>query len=161
MSAPKTINLGETKPAVTKDLKVMIVNQGGDTESIDAAEIMDLVSVSWTSLPGPNPLCPSPTTELKPPKKGFPVILAPRKKVLLSYAVTWNCANDDAKSSKTASHADFSVEVQVDHSVLGGGADSDPSDDVCPRAEMGEDKGCGSKTSSGTGGPIRTDVVVK
>jgi hypothetical protein len=146
---------------VTKDLKLAIVNQGSDTETIDQAELANLVSIVWTSLPGPNPLCVNPATVLKPPKKGFPVVLAPKKKLSLSYAVTWDCANDNAKSSKTEDHADFEVQVTVHHSALGGGADSDPSDDVCPRAASGDDKGCGGKTESGTGGPIQTDVVVK
>jgi hypothetical protein len=161
VNAPRTITLGERKPAVTKDVKVTIVNQGSDTETIDVVEIMNLISLAWTSLPGPSPMCPSPTTQLKPPKKGFPVVLPPRKKLLLSYAVTWNCVNDAAKNSKTASHADFALEVSVDHSVLGGGADADPSDDVCPRPPTATDKGCGRQTSSGPGGPIETDLVEK
>ena len=52
--------------------------------------------------------------------------------------------------------------MTVDHAVLGGGADSDPSDDVCPRPASGTDKGCGGKDANGDiGGAIRTDVVVK
>jgi len=47
--------------------------------------------------------------------------------------------------------------VTVDSAALGGGADSDPSDDVCPRLPSGDDKGCGGKG----GGPLLTDVIVK
>lgn len=156
LKAPKKLTLSEKKPLVKKDLKLTIVNQGSDTETIDdLAELGDLITLRWTSLPGPGPLCPAPTAVLEPPKKGFPVVLPTKKKLSVSYDVSWDCANDPAQSSKTEDHTDFEVEVTVDHSVLGGGLDSDPSDDVCPRAPGGDDKGCGSKG----GGDILIDVV--
>jgi len=139
--------------------RTFFVNQGGDTETIDdLGELMDLVSIDWTSLGG----CPAPSTGLVPPKKGFPVVLATKKKLNLAYDVTWDCPNDPEQSSKDADHSDFQVEVSVDHSALGGGADADPSDDVCPRPASGDDKGCGGKDENGDiGGAIRTDVIVK
>jgi hypothetical protein len=89
-------------------------------------------------------------------------VFEPGKKLSLSYTVTWGCANDDASSSETEDHADFEVEVTVDRAVLGDGADSDPSDDVCPRPASVGDPGCGGKDANGDiGGPIRTDVVRK
>lgn len=65
-------------------------------------------------------------------------------------------------SSKTEDHADFELEVTLDHAAVDGEADPDGSDDVCPRPASGDDKGCGGKDANGAiGGPIRTDVVVK
>jgi hypothetical protein len=99
---------------------------------------------------------------LKAPALGFPLVLDPGKKLSLGYAVTWDCANDDATSSKTEDHADFELEVTIDRSVLGGNADTDLSDDVCPRPASVGDPGCGGKDANGDiGGPIRTDVVRK
>jgi len=162
VKVPKKISLSQAKPVVLKDLKLTLVNQGLINETIDETEVAGLVSIDWTSLPVPNLLCPAPGTVLAPPELGFPIVLEPGKKLSLSYTVTWNCANDDAASSKTEDHADFEVEVTIDRSVLGGGSDTDLSDDVCPRPASGDDKGCGGKDANGDiGGPIRTDIVVK
>jgi len=157
VKAPKKISLSDKKPEVMKDLKLTLVNQGTVTETIDdLAALTNLVSIDWTSLPGPNVgLCDAPATEPVEPKKGFPLVLSPRKKLNVRFAVTWSCANDDAKSTRTDPHDDFELEVTLDHAALDGETDSDPSDDVCPRPPSGADKGCGAKG----GGAIRTDVV--
>jgi len=154
VKAPKKITISEKKPVVSKAVEVTLVNEGSETESIDeVGELASLITLDWISLGG----CPAPLTSLVPPKKGFPVVLSTRRKLSVRYDVSWACANDSAKSTKTEDHADFELEVVVDHSVLDGEADSDPSDDVCPRPPSGRDKGCGAKG----GGPLRTDVVEK
>lgn len=162
VKAPKKISRSETNPAPVKAVKLTLVNQGSDTETIDdQTELESLVALTWTSLPGPNSLCPAPNTVLVPPKNGFPLVLETKKKLNLTYDVTWNCANDDAQSGKDEPHADFELAVTVDHSIFGE-PDSDPSDDTCPRPASGDDKGCGGKDANGDiGGPIQTDVVVK
>jgi glucose/arabinose dehydrogenase len=160
VKAPKKISLSDSKPTVLKDVKVTLVNQGNQTETIGELEIGALVTLDWTSLP---PMaCLDPSFTLKPPKKGFPIVLEQNKKVNLAYTVTWECANDPLQSNKDADHADFEVQVTVDRSVLGAEPDADPSNDVCPRPASAEDKGCGGKDANGdVGGPIRTDVVNK
>ena len=159
VKAPKKVSLSESKPVVVKDVKLTIVNQGSNTETIDDQdELTNLITLTWTSLGA----CSPPFTQLVPPKKGFPVVLATKKKLSVSYGVTWNCANDPAQSGKDADHADFELEVTLDHAAVDGESDSDPGDDVCPRPASGDDKGCGGKDANGaSGGPIRTDVVVK
>jgi hypothetical protein len=161
VKAPKKIVLTEKRPSVSKAIKLTLENRGEGTESIDPGELTNLVQIDWTPLPGPNALCSVPATLLQAPKKGFPVRLSPGRKIVLSYLITWSCANDDRQSTKTEDHSDFEVEVSIDSAVLGGGGDVDPTDDVCPRAASSDDKGCGSKTPGGTGGAIRTDVVRK
>src|SRR5258708_1245587 len=74
--------------------------------------------------------CPLPTISLVPPKKGFPVILAPKKKVTVVYNITFNCANDDAQG---AGHEDFRYTVTINAAVIDGNADTEPSDNRCPR----------------------------
>ena len=159
LKAPKRITLSNKKPAVTKELKVAIVNRGSNTETIDQTEFENLIRIEWTSLMGA--LCPDPATVLELPKKGFPVVLATKKKLSVRYEVTWSCANDGEKSTKTEDHSDFEATVTIDPSVLGGGGDSNPSDNVCPRPASGDDKGCGPKKGGVGGRPIRTDVVVE
>jgi len=161
VKSSKKITLTESRPEVIKKLKVTIENQGNSSANIDGTELASLVLIDWTSLPGPDGPCGDPAIVLEPPKKGFPVVLDPGKRVTISYSVTWNCANDESKTTKTAPHSDFEVDVTLQTSVLGGGSDADPSDDVCPRGPSGGDKGCGGKMAGVIGQPIRTDVVVK
>jgi len=161
VKVPKKITLTEKKPSVTKDLTVTIVNKGSETETITQPQFEDLVELTWTRLPGPEVCLVDPASLLKPPKKGFPLVLAPGKKAKIIFAVTWDCATDPAKTTKEDDHNDFEVEVVVDTSELGGGPDANPSDNVCPRPASGDDKGCGRKTAGVAGGPLTTDVVEK
>jgi hypothetical protein len=115
--------------------------------------------------------CPSPLAAVVPPKKPFPILLKPGKKLAVSFTVDIGCAVDPAKNTATSpGHEDYRYAVTVDTSALVGRPDTDPGDDTCPREGGGSaagfqgklDPGCGSKLPTGTpGGPVATDVVVK
>jgi glucose/arabinose dehydrogenase len=158
---PKKITLSGTVASVTKPVKVQIQNLGDHTESIDATAFENLVTVNIESLGDQH--CSPPTMNLLAPKKGFPITLAPKKKLTLVYNVTFDCANDPAATTKDAFHSDFRYTVTVDHSVLGTGADTEPGNDSCPRPASGSDKGCGGKdpVTKQIGADILTDVVMK
>jgi len=107
--------------------------------------------------------CAVPATSLVPPKSGFPVVLAPKKKLTLVYNVTFDCANDPLATTKDTDHSDFRYTVSVDHSAIDGNADNQPANDDCPRNPNGTDKGCGGKdpVTKQFGADILTDVVMK
>jgi hypothetical protein len=96
-----------------------------------------------------------PSWSVQPPKKGFPVTWEPGKKLSLAIDIAWACINDEAKTSKGEDHDDYSLEAMA---VLGalGETDEDTSNDVCPRAPAGDDKGCGKQATS-----FRVDLILK
>ena len=53
--------------------------------------------------------------------------------------MTYNCANDPLKG---AGHEDYRHIATVNHAAIDGNADTNPSNDSCPRAANGTDKGC-------------------
>lgn len=144
LKAPKKIARG-----LTKAVKVSIQNLGTRTQTIpDLETLQNLVTLNINS-DGP---CPSPAQNLLPPKKGFPVILAPKKKLTLLYNVTYNCANDPLSGD---GHYDFYYDATVSTAALGIPYDDNPGNDDCPRFPEGTDKGC----AKGFG--VFTDVFVK
>ncbi len=148
VKAPKRVTLSAKKPTVMGGVTATIVNQGSHAETItDATELGQLVTLDVIPLtvgcPDPPPMT------LQPPKKGFPVELAPGKKLKVLFQLTFDCA--------TEATAEFDYQLTVDHSLFGD-PDDDPGDDVCPRPASGDDKGCGGKPA---GSPIRTDVIQK
>ncbi len=151
---PKKITLSEGKPSVAGSIALQLQNRGAHDETVpDQPTLESLVSLTVESLGG----CPVPAATLLPPKKGFPVVLAPNKKLSLEYRFSFDCVNDPlATKGQGQDHSDFRVEAAVDHGVLGA-ADGTPANDVCPRAPGGGDKGCGPKG----GGEILIDVIVK
>jgi len=169
IKAPKRITLTPKKPQVTKTVSVQVQNQGPDIEVItDLTMLRSLVSLSVNPLGG----CAAPIASLRPPKKGFPISLKPKKKLTLVFDVTFSCAGDPLKSSsKDPGHEDYTFTATVDHSAIDGEDDTDPGDDQCPHsvappfqvdARGFKDKGCGNKKPDRTlGADILTDVVVK
>jgi glucose/arabinose dehydrogenase len=139
LKQPRRVALSERRPLVTKKGSVQLRNEGTGEETIsDAAALAALLELSIETSGG---ACPAPELEWLPPKKGFPVVVRPRKKLKLSFLVHWDCAG--------------SFESTFRVSLPG---DADPSDDVCPRPRAGEDRGCGRKPA---GSPLGTDVVSK
>ena len=148
LKARRRVTLSERRPALSATLKATIVNQGSHPETIaDLAMLEDLVTLDVLPLTLGCPVAP--TAAIVPPKKGFPIELAPRKKLKLVFALDFDCATDEL--------AEFEYQLSVDHAVFGD-ADADPADDVCPRAPGVGDKGCGGKPA---GSPVLTDVVFK
>jgi hypothetical protein len=149
LKAPKKISLSATAPSVTKGVKVSIQNLGTQTETI--ADLETLAALVTLNIQSDGP-CPSPTQTLLPPKKGFPVVLAPKKKLTLIYNVTYDCANDPLAGD---THFDFAYDAVVSTAPLGIATDDNPANDDCPRFPEGTDKGC----AKGFG--VFTDVLVK
>lgn len=156
---PSRIGLTNKKPSQTKSVKVAIQNLGIRTETIDGpGTFTNLLTLTIESLG----VCPVPTASIVPPKKGFPIVLKPKKKLTVVYNVTYDCANDDTRGT---GHEDFRYTATVNHIALDGHTDTQPSNDGCPRSPNPAigDKGCGSKGRSNgqLGADILTDVEVK
>jgi aldose sugar dehydrogenase len=159
VKAPKKVTLTTSVTNRTVKLTVSIQNRSTHSESIpDAATLSNLVQVTVQSLGA----CPDRVAVLQPPKK-LPLILAPNKKLKLTYLVAFDCANDPAPTTKAGPHDDYRTTAHVDHAALDGNADTSPTNDDCPRAPSGNDKGCGGKNpvTKQLGADILTDVVQK
>lgn len=167
LSAPKDVKLSTRAPTATRTVKVVGQNRSPHSETIaNAAVLADLVNVTVDSLAG----CADPTPTLVPPKK-FPIVLKSKQKLVVRFTVPFACANDPAKTRRTAAHDDYRDTAVVNHAALDGVADSHPGDDVCPRDTTSLnftppsflnldplqllDKGCGVKKA------VLTDVEVQ
>jgi myo-inositol-hexaphosphate 3-phosphohydrolase len=165
---PRQVRLSDRKPAVVKRVRVAIQNRGPNTETIPDVETLEsLVALEVESLGS----CPAPVPQLVPPRKleRGALQLRSRGKLRLTYNVTFDCANDPARSSRRdPGHSDFrfraSIALEDDH----------PEDNVCPRTVAPpyeidpfpngriRDRGCGARKPDRTrGGPIETDVSRK
>ncbi|HTS17118.1 MAG TPA: HYR domain-containing protein, partial [Verrucomicrobiae bacterium] len=155
---PKKIPLTTAKPSLIKPVKIMIQNLGTNAEDFTGLDMLtNVVALTVESLGA----CPVPAISVVPPKKGFPFVLAPKKKLTLVYNVTYDCANDPGQG---AGHEDFRYAVTINSAALDGHGDTEPSDNTCPRPPnpARHDKGCGAMdpATKQLGGDILTDVVV-
>jgi aldose sugar dehydrogenase len=166
LKAPKKITLTDTVTNRTGKVKVTIQNRSNHTETIDDLTILtDLVDLDVLSLGA----CAEPAHTLVPPKT-LPITVASKKKLKLTYLVTYECANDALAG---AGHEDYRTVATVMHPAIDGEPDLHPDDDACPHAALPglidpnpdssiKDKGCGGKIPDGTfGAEVKTDVVVK
>jgi hypothetical protein len=167
-TAPRRITLNAKTPSKTVKAQVGIQNRSAHTETIaDAAMLADLVYLNLHSLGA----CAAPTATLVPPAaKKFPLVLKSKKKLKVAFTVTFSCANDPAKTARTAAHNDYRHTATVNHAALDGIPDTHAGDDVCPHDALTEanpdgkikDKGCGGKKAKGAlGTDVLIDVVVK
>jgi hypothetical protein len=172
--APATVTLTAKNPAQTKQVKVELQNRSPHSEAIDDEVMLSsLVSLTVHSM---GTTCPNiaPVLHVGRPQKPLPLTLKPKQKLTVLFDVTFDCANDAAKSTpKDPGHRDFRYVAVVNHAALDGESDVHPYDDVCPRdIELPgvdpypngtiKDRGCGGKRSDGTlGADVTTDVVLK
>jgi hypothetical protein len=154
LKAPKAVAFTPNPPD-GKPLKLALQNLGTATETIDnQAQLDDLIDVTFTRLGDMS--CAPPAVTRLPPKSGFPFQWEPRKKLSIGLELAWNnCFNDLARTTKDEDHDDFTLEATVDLSALGE-TDGDVGNDACPRAALGEDKGCGKMST-----PFRIDLHLK
>jgi len=171
VGAPAKLTLSAKKPVLTVPIRVEVQNRASHDEIISAADTLKaMVELVVESL-GP---CPPPTIRFKTETadKIVPLVLKPKKKVKVTFDLTFDCANDRAVSTKKdPGHEDFRYRAVVHHSAIDGAQDVHVGDDRCPRGPLGidpfpdgkiNDKGCGTKRSDKMlGGDVRTDVVVK
>jgi aldose sugar dehydrogenase len=139
-----------------KTLKLALENRGAATETVaNQGQLDALIDVDIQSLGG---TCAAdiPAYSVAPPKSGFPVSWAPGQKLKLGLDIIWECINDEAKTSKGEDHDDFTLAATVKLMDALGETDDDPSNDGCPRAPSGNDKGCGKQAT-----PFRVDLILK
>jgi hypothetical protein len=149
LKAPRKVALRGGAPA-TRKLTVTVANTGTGTATVaDLAELGELVALAASPLTGDCPAAPAAT--LVPPKKGFPVVLAPRKKLKLTWTVAFDCAAADPTA------VEFEWDVALDAAAIGA-TDAVPANDVCPRPPAGDDRGCGGKPA---GSAVRTNVSAR
>jgi len=182
LTAPKKVTLSAKKPEVTGKVKVRIQNRGQHTEVIDSfSTLQGVVRLEVEALsiePPPGVLnaglSPSLKVQMLEPK-AFPILLAPRKQLALTFLVTFDHAIDPAASTKADKHADFRFLASVHHDAMPDRQyDNHKQDDWAPRRVMPpyefdtypdgkiKDKGVGAKLPDGTlGGDVLTDVVMK
>ena len=168
--APAVVNFTKKITSATLPVKVVIQNRGPYTEEIARLSILEkLITLTTESLGQ----CPNPAPVLSSPVK-FPVSMPSKGSLTLTYKVTFNCANDPARSTvKDPHHYDYRYRAVVNRAALGGAGDDHPSDDVCPRTVSPpyiidpypdatiKDKGCGAARPDHTyGNDILTDLVV-
>ena len=174
ITPPKTVTLSARSPIQTKQVKVEIQNRSAHSEMIEDLNMLaNLVSLTVESL---GSVCPNITAVLLagPPQKSLPLVLKPKKKFSVVFNVTFDCANDPAKSSpRDPGHEDFRYIAGVTHSALDGKTDIHSADDVCPRGPdpLGvdpnpdgsiKDLGCGNRRPDRTlGADVLTDVILK
>jgi uncharacterized repeat protein (TIGR01451 family) len=166
VSGPKSVTLKPGTAPKPSRVKVVLQNQAPQAATVpDLATLQALVILAIESLGA----CPAPAAALEPPKK-LPVTLKPKARLTVSFAVTFTCASDPVKSVS----GDYHLRADVNTAALGGGADADPVDDICPRTVTPpfrvdpnpdgslRDKGCGTKKPDGTfGAPIVVDAIQK
>ncbi|MBI3246545.1 MAG: hypothetical protein HYZ50_08575 [Deltaproteobacteria bacterium] len=158
IAPPKTVALTTKKPEQTKSVAVQIQNRSAHTESIDAATLQDLVSLTVQPLRAE---CTAPTAVLNPPKK-MPLTLKAKAKATLHFDVTFDFDHvcDAQKSTKNdPNHDDFSYKAEVHHVVLDGHVDTHPDDDVCPRPALGVDPNPDNKIKDQGCDEVLTDIV--
>ncbi len=155
LKAPKNINLKGAEPSLTKFVKVQIQNRSPHNEVI--TNFNGLVTLVAESLSNE---CPNATVVLHPGPPNNPKTLKPKKKMLVTFDVTWNCANDPLKG---AGHEDFRYLATVHHEAIDGNPDTHPEDDGCPRAALpgGLDPNPDGKVKDTGCAEVKTDVFIK
>jgi uncharacterized repeat protein (TIGR01451 family) len=141
LKAPKKITLKGAP--VTKTVAFTIQNFGPQPETITA----DMVRLDVLSLGA----CPNPPATLVAP--AFPVTLAPKKKLTVVFAVTFDCANDPLPAPAWDYQHVASVSLP---------GDVYSANNACPHDPATTDKGCGGKKPDKTfGADVVTDIVQK
>ena len=148
LKAPKKITLQTGTTPKPGKLSLSIQNTGASTVVIsNATELASVLGLKIESLGD----CPAPTLTLVAPVT-FPVTLPPNDKLTVSYTVAIECANDNATG---IGHEDYRTTVSLNMAALDGLPDVNRTNDTCPRAASGTDKGCNK------GLEVLTDVSQK
>ena len=147
---PARVKLSDRRPRLTVRGAVRIANRGSVPVVVsDAATLGRVARLSAASVAGPITCAPvgiAPVlTRLR-----FPLTLRPGRGRTLPYDLEFTCGANPGRTP------DWRFSAMVDHTALDGTADEDPTDDVCPRAPSGSDKGCGK-----TAAPFPIDLILK
>src|SRR5439155_17286238 len=135
--APAHVKLDDRQQTVTRCAAVRIANRGSAPAVFaDAAALTAAVRLTAAALKGPIICAP---VGIAPSRAGrrFPLTVRPGRSRTLHYDLTFTCgANPDQTP-------DWAFSAAVDHAALDGNADEDATNDTCPRAPTGSDRGCG------------------
>ena len=142
VKAPRRVALTAKRPnRALRRCKVQLQSRSAHPETITTLEqLRALATVRVDSLGA----CPDAEAVLReaPLAKKLPLTWKPKKKLQLTYDVTFDCANDAATGA-----ADYEVSARVSHLALGT-ADAHPQDDVCPRTVTPPERPTRSPTGS-------------
>jgi hypothetical protein len=170
ITAPALITFTKKVTSKTSPVKVAIQNRGPFPQTItNSAMLSSVVTLTVESLgscANPAPVLASPTN--------FPLTIASKGSLTVTYNVTFNCVNDASKTTtKDPLHNDYRFIATVSHAAIDGNADTHAFDDTCPRTVTPpyvidpypdgtiKDMGCGAKKKDGTyGDDVATDIVV-
>jgi hypothetical protein len=159
IDAPRRVRLNGRRPVRHAVVSVRIQNRSTHSETIpDLATLAAVVRLEVTSLGA----CPPPAVALRTGRqeRRLPVVLRPTDRFTAFFDVTFDCANDPARSTRRdPGHDDFAYRAEVHHEALNGEPDDHPVDDVCPRPPMNERDPFPDGSLRVTGCPeVRTDV---
>jgi hypothetical protein len=141
VKAPKVVKLSVNRPSLTAQAQVTIQNRGPQPVTItNLADVVTLEVLPVTTN------CPAltPTLLSAKPQAALPVTLKPGKKLKVYFNVTFSqaCLPDLRRSTKQESFDDYRYVATVKFEGINGQPDTDPVDNVCPRAPSAKDKGC-------------------
>jgi len=166
----------------TAGVAVKIQNRSDHSETIDSSDLGNgvstgLVRLSVSVADDDDESCNAADVVLDSAKNaalfaGGAKLLKPKKKLTVSYLVTYECSNVQPLNRSDPSRGDYNYVATVFHDVLDGNADDHAADDTCPHAALPgnrdanpppkgvKDKGCGAKITLTTfGAPVQTDVI--
>lgn len=136
VSAPRRVRLNASRPSRTVAVGVRIQNRGTRPETIaDMETLASVVRLTVESM-GACP-APAPVLRARGQARRLPLVLAPRQRALVVFDVTFDCANDAARSKRRdPGHDDFTYRAEVRRDAIDGAPDDHPLDDACPRPPM-------------------------
>src|SRR5262245_10268071 len=133
---PAHVKLTDSRAQASAHASVRVENRGAAPVVVpDAITLAELVRLNATSLEGPISCAPPGITAVVA-RVRFPLTIRPARGRTVRYALDIPCgANPDRG-------ADWAFSARVDHAVLDGNPDEDPTDDSCPRPPSASDPGC-------------------
>ncbi len=164
MKWPKKVTLKGGVMSVTAQVDVTIQNRGDHDETIPSPAALGQAVTLTVQTQG---VCPDIAASLAAPAGGFPLTIAPKKKLVVTFDVPVACVNDSLQTKGAALHDDYLLIANVSHMTLTGNPDDHAADDVCPHAPPpgGKDPVAPAISDKGCGGPggtaARLDAVVK
>ena len=127
---PRNINLEANGRSLTKRVRVAIQNLSPHSETISNLSVLaDLVDVKLSDLG--NNGCAPPTADLvQGPPNNAPKTLEPNDKLSVFFNVTFDPNGCFSDQQKGEGHQDFGYTAHVNHAVLDGNPDTNPSNDT-------------------------------
>lgn len=133
ISAPKKVNLTTAKPEQTKTIRVQIQNQSSQVETIPhAGTLAAMLGLTVEALDTPAD-CPDVAAAIVTDNFSFPLTIKAKAKLTVPFSVTFtpDCIPDPVGLSRSnPGHEDYRLSATVNHLLLDGKLDTDPTDDT-------------------------------